>query len=77
MYVIFHIYISGVEIHDMEKLCLQWNEFIENISTTFRRLREDTKNTDVALACEDGLSSRTSQQKQTPTPHDIYEGRQI
>ena len=37
-----------------EKLCLQWNDFEENITTSFRELREDKDFTDVTLACEDG-----------------------
>ena len=36
-----------------EKFCLKWNDFKENISSTFRSLREDTDFTDVTLACED------------------------
>merc|ERR1719234_896002 len=37
-----------------EKLCLQWNDFKENITSSFRNLREDKDFTDVTLACEDG-----------------------
>ena len=37
-----------------EKLCLQWNDFKENITSSFRDLREDKEFTDVTLACEDG-----------------------
>ena len=37
-----------------EKLCLQWNDFKENITTSFRELREDKEFSDVTLACEDG-----------------------
>ena len=37
-----------------EKLCLQWNDFKENITSSFRELREDRDFTDVTLACEDG-----------------------
>ena len=37
-----------------EKLCLQWNDFKQNISTSFRDLRGDKEFTDVTLACEDG-----------------------
>ena len=37
-----------------EKLCLQWNDFKENITSSFRELREDKEFTDVTLACEDG-----------------------
>ena len=37
-----------------EKLCLQWNDFQKNITSSFRELREDREITDVTLACEDG-----------------------
>ena len=37
-----------------EKLCLQWNDFKENISSAFGDLRQDKEFTDVTLACEDG-----------------------
>ena len=38
-----------------EKLCLQWNDFQENIKSAFGSLREDNDLTDVTLACEDGI----------------------
>ena len=38
-----------------EKLCLQWNDFRENVSSAFGELRQDKEFTDVTLACEDGL----------------------
>ena len=37
-----------------EKLCLQWNGFWNNVSSTFKDLRDDKDFTDVTLACEDG-----------------------
>ena len=37
-----------------ERLCLQWNNFKENVSSAFGDLREDKDFTDVTLACEDG-----------------------
>ena len=37
-----------------EKLCLQWNDFKENITLSFKALRDDKDFTDVTLACEDG-----------------------
>ena len=37
-----------------EKLLLQWNEFEENLSSSFGKLREDRDFADVTLACEDG-----------------------
>ena len=37
-----------------EKLCLQWNEFQENVKSFFSRLRDDKEFTDVTLACENG-----------------------
>ena len=37
-----------------EKLCLQWNNFQDNIKSAFGSLRKDNDFTDVTLACEDG-----------------------
>ena len=37
-----------------EKLCLQWNDFQENIKGAFGKLREDKDFKDVALVCGDG-----------------------
>ena len=37
-----------------EKLCLQWNDFQENIKSAFGNLREDKDFKDVTLVCEDG-----------------------
>ena len=37
-----------------EKLCLQWNDFQENIKIAFGNFREDNDFADVTLACEDG-----------------------
>ena len=36
------------------KLCLQWNDFQDNIKSAFGNLREDKDFTDVTLFCEDG-----------------------
>ena len=37
-----------------ETLCLQWNDFKENVVTAFGNLRGEKDFTDVTLACEDG-----------------------
>ena len=37
-----------------EKLCLQWNDFQENVKIAFQNLRDDKHFTDVTFACEDG-----------------------
>ena len=37
-----------------EKLCLQWNDFQEDIKNAFASLREDKDFKDVTLVCEDG-----------------------
>ena len=37
-----------------EKFCLRWNDFKDNVSTSFASLREDKDLSDVTLACEDG-----------------------
>ena len=36
-----------------EKLCLQWNDFKENVTTAFGSLREQNDFADITLACED------------------------
>ena len=36
-----------------EKFCLKWNDFQDNIVTSYKDLREDTDFTNVTLACED------------------------
>ena len=41
-------------MNNSDKLCLQWNDFKENISASFGDLRTDRDLTDVTLACEDG-----------------------
>ena len=38
----------------LEKLCLQWNTFQEDIKSAFANLREDKDFKDVTLVCEDG-----------------------
>ena len=37
-----------------EKLCLEWNNFRDNVCSAFGDLRDDKEFTDVTLACEDG-----------------------
>ena len=37
-----------------EKLCLQWNDFKQNVNDAFGSLRNDKDFTNVTLACEDG-----------------------
>ena len=44
-----------------EKLCLQWNDFKNNASSSFGDLRGDTDFTDVTLACDDGKESGREQ----------------
>ena len=47
--------ITTLQIMDVsEKLCLQWNDFKDNITSSFGELREDKDLTDVTLVCEDG-----------------------
>ena len=38
-----------------EKLCINWANFQQNISSAFRDLRSDNDFSDVTLACEDGF----------------------
>ena len=37
-----------------DKLCLKWNDFQENISAAFGKLRQGSNFSDVTLVCEDG-----------------------
>ena len=37
----------------MEKFCLRWNDFSQNVGTIFQELREDSDFTDVTLVSED------------------------
>ena len=37
-----------------EKLCLQWNDFQDNVQAALKNLRQDKHFTDVTLACKDG-----------------------
>ena len=41
-------------MNSSEKLCLQWNDFKENLTISFKELREDKDFADATLACEDG-----------------------
>ena len=38
-----------------EKLCLNWNDFQKNISSSFQEMRDDLVFADVTLACEDKM----------------------
>ena len=37
-----------------EKFCLQWNDFQDNIQSSFKELRDNLDLSDVTLACKDG-----------------------
>ena len=41
-------------MNSTEKLCLQWSDFKENLTISFKELCEDKDFADVTLACEDG-----------------------
>ena len=41
-------------MQNSEKLCLKWNDFRENLNSTFGVMRNDEEFSDVTLACEDG-----------------------
>ena len=49
----FHLIGELCIINMSEKLCLQWNDFQENIKSVFGNLREDNDFADVTLACGD------------------------
>ena len=40
-------------MNSLGNFCLKWNDFSQNITTSFKELREDLDFTDVTLACED------------------------
>ena len=42
-----------------EKLCLQWNDFQDNLNSTFRELRNDTEFFDVTLVSDNGKQVET------------------
>ena len=46
-------YQRQVIIEMSEKLCLQWNDYQENIKSAFGNLRDDEGLNDVTLVCED------------------------
>ena len=67
-----------------EKLCLQWNDFQDNIRNAFGNLRDTNDFIDVTLACEDGrqiggsccfksILSKDSQREQTQSSDDLHE----
>ena len=48
-----YTYVS-FEMASSNELCLQWNDFQENLRSSFKLLRQDTDFVDVTLVCEDG-----------------------
>ena len=40
-------------VSSSEKFCLKWNEFEQNMVSSFRELRTDTEFSDVTLVCEE------------------------
>ena len=38
----------------LQKFCLKWNDFQENVNSVFAGLRKDIDFADVTLACQDG-----------------------
>ena len=42
-----------------EKVCLKWNDFQDNLTSSFAVLRNDKEFTDVTLVCEDGQQIET------------------
>ena len=81
-----------LKMQKSEKLCLKWNDFLENLHTAFAELRSDNELLDVTLACEDGTQVEThkvvlassspffmevlTRNKHPHPPTDIYEGSQ-
>ena len=48
-----HAYHS-LEMASPTKICLHWDDFQNNLTSTFKELRQDTDFADVTLVCEDG-----------------------
>ena len=46
-------------MQNSEKYCLKWNDFQENLNSTFGGLRKDKDLADVTLVCEDGTQIDT------------------
>ena len=46
-------------MQNSEKLCLKWNEFQENLNSSFGGFRNDQDFADVTLVCEDGAQIET------------------
>ena len=71
-------------MNSSEKLCLQWNDFQENLNSAFRELRSDTDLSDVTLVSEDGgqveahkvvlaFLCKAVEKEKAPTPTDLHE----
>ena len=43
---------------DSENFCLKWNDFVENVTTSFAQFRNNNDFSDVTLACGDGHQIR-------------------
>ena len=73
-----------------EKFCLNWNDFHENISSTFQEMRDHLDLADVTLACEDDKKSKLTslfsyiqfilhenpEEKQASTSSELPEGNE-
>ena len=46
-----------------EKLCLNWNDFQDNVKSAFGNLRDDQDSADVTLACDDGKLNQSHKQR--------------
>ena len=60
-----------------EKLCLQWNDFQENIKSAFGNLREDNDFKDVTLACKDGQQVNLLEKNKHPHPLIYMKGQKF
>ena len=45
---------NNLDMSHSEKLCLQWNDFQENINSSFKQLRNNEELSDVTLVSDDG-----------------------
>ena len=41
-------------MHPTNKFCVQWDDYEQNVKSSFKELREDREFADVPLVCQDG-----------------------
>ena len=41
-------------MHPTNKFCVQWDDYEQNVKSSFKELREDREFADLTLVCQDG-----------------------